>query len=62
MRGKITRIYQVDCGRCVESKILLDNEKQYAIRTLRQNDWKLTKAYGWLCPRCQKEIAEGGDE
>ncbi len=39
------------CGRWEQ----LDEKREAAIRCWRTGGWKLTKALGWVCPRCTKK-------
>lgn len=48
----------VRCGECNDSVALTPTVNQTAAGYAKEIGWKLTRLYGWLCPRCQAKVPE----
>lgn len=54
-RGAIVPSFAVCCYHCRAHEIAKGAEtKSEAGSFLRQGDWSLTLAFGWICPNCDK--------
>lgn len=53
--GQIQVSFEVVCGACQDGHLLGSRSKREAQSEARENGYILTRALGWLCPRCAKE-------
>ena len=56
-RGYINRQHTIWCGICSNWEQVSEHRKSSAIKAFRGLGWKYTKACGYVCPDCLKQLA-----
>lgn len=55
MKGKITKCYSIECGKCGDKKLSHAQDTKQVRRDLRWAGWSETSKFGWICPRCKTD-------
>lgn len=61
-RGYISTEHTVWCGRCDVWDQLAEHTLKGTIQEVQKAGWRRSRKYGWLCPDCVKEVAQGVKE
>ncbi len=59
IKGHISTEHTVWCGRCPNWELLAEHTVRSMISAVKSIRWKTHKTWGWLCPYCVKELADG---
>jgi len=59
MKGKIFADWSIQCGRCERQESLGTHTKSVANQRRSERGWIMRRAYGYNCPECRHETADG---
>ena len=53
--GRITKEYWISCGICLDERVLDVPRPKTPAKSAREQGYKLTRKFGWICPKCKEE-------